>query len=624
MLKRYVVAGALVGQVQVVRLCRILCGKRVNLLDNGQDAELLALLTNAEHRLVHVRLLFLQSYGTRYLEVGEAVALGLAQQVGANVPTLPFHLLVNVDDVLELLQEPAVNLRQLMDVLNGVLRQVHGLRNDEDALVGRLTQRRINIGNLQFLVLHETMHPLPYHAQTFLYGFLEGTADGHHLTHRLHAGAQLLVHATELREVPARNLTYYVVQSRLKEGAGGLGHAVVQFKQSVAHAQLGSDEGQRITCGFRCEGRRTAESSVDLNDTIILAPRVEGILHVTLADDADVAYNLDGQRTQLVVVGVAQRLTGCHDDALTRMDAQRVEVLHVTHGDAVVIAVTHNLVLYLLPALERLLHEHLWREREGFFCQTVQLFLIVAEARTQSAQRIGGTQDDGIAQVGSCLTCCVDVVAGMTLDGLHVYLVQFLHEQLTVFRIHDGLHGSTQHLDAVLLQHAALVELHATVQRRLSAERQEDAVGTFLLNDPFHEVRLHRQEINLVCHALRGLYRSNIRIDEYRLHALFTKCLECLTAGVVELTGFTYFECAATQQQHLVDCIVFHFLACYYNALIKRSNINSVSVGPEQASGWNCDENQGFVRWQMPSFEPSFRFTNNSRQSAPSVEASTA
>ena len=34
------------------------------------------------------------------------------------------------------------------------------------------------------------------------------------------------------------------------------------------------------------------------------------------------------------------------------MDSERVEVLHIADGYAIVIAVTHNLVLYFFPALK--------------------------------------------------------------------------------------------------------------------------------------------------------------------------------------------------------------------------------------------------------------------------------
>ena len=47
------------------------------------------------------------------------------------------------------------------------------------------------------------------------------------------------------------------------------------------------------------------------------------------------------------------------------MDTEWVEVLHITDGDTVVVAVTYDFVLDFLPALEALLYEDLRGEGEG-------------------------------------------------------------------------------------------------------------------------------------------------------------------------------------------------------------------------------------------------------------------
>ena len=124
-----------------------------------------------------------------------------------------------------------------------------------------------------------------------------------------------------------------------------------------------------------------------------------------------------------MVFRIGERLRGRNDDRLARVDAQRVEVLHVADRDTVVIAVAHHLVLYLLPALQRLLNQHLRREREGFLGQFVEFLLVVAEAGTKSSQCVGGTKNDRIAQFGSCLASLFDVVAGLRLDCLDVDFV---------------------------------------------------------------------------------------------------------------------------------------------------------------------------------------------------------
>ena len=87
--------------------------------------------------------------------------------------------------MLQLLQEPLVNLGQVVYLVYGVA-LMHSLRDNEDSLVCWLHQSFVYIGYFQFLVFHVAVHTLPYHAQTFLYGFLEVTANSHHLAHGLH------------------------------------------------------------------------------------------------------------------------------------------------------------------------------------------------------------------------------------------------------------------------------------------------------------------------------------------------------------------------------------------------------------------------------------------------------
>ena len=138
----------------------------------------------------------------------------------------------------------------------------------------------------------------------------------------------------------------------------------------------------------------------------------------------------------------------------------------------------------------------------------------------------------------------------MALGGLHGDFVQLLDEEVAVLRVHDGFHGSAQHLDAILLQDAFLIQFRATVQGRLPAKGQQDAVGTLLLDDTLHEVRSNGEEIHLVGNAFRGLNRCDVGVDQHGADALFTQGLQRLRAGVVELAGLTDFQCARAQHEH--------------------------------------------------------------------------
>ena len=92
--------------------------------------------------------------------------------------------------------------------------------------------------------------------------------------------------------------------------------------------------------------------------------------------------------------------------------------------------------------------------------------------------------------------------------------VQFLYEQLTVFRIHDGLYRSTEYAGIVFFEYTCLVKSYTAVQGCLSTERQQHTVGTFLGDDFLYEIRSDGQEVNFVGHTFRGLHGGDVRVDQ--------------------------------------------------------------------------------------------------------------
>ena len=77
---------------------------------------------------MHVANLLFEADGTGYLEVGETIDLSRAHEFWGKVVDAAegFQLLVDVDDMLEFLQKPTVDLRQVVDLLYRVA-TVHGL-----------------------------------------------------------------------------------------------------------------------------------------------------------------------------------------------------------------------------------------------------------------------------------------------------------------------------------------------------------------------------------------------------------------------------------------------------------------------------------------------------------------
>lgn len=165
------------------------------------------------------------------------------------------------------------------------------------------------------------------------------------------------------------------------------------------------------------------------------------------------------------------------------MNTERVKVLHVAHRNAVVVGVPDDLVLQLLPALERLLDQDLRRQRQGASGHVPELLLVVCEARAQTAQCVRGTHDNGVSDLVRSVQCFLDGVDGDRLGDGDVDLVQRPGEEVTVLADFQGPHTGSQDLDAVFLKDAHFLHLDSQVQGGLSTEGQEDAVWAFALDN---------------------------------------------------------------------------------------------------------------------------------------------
>ena len=136
--------------------------------------------------MVHIHLLA-EAQGFGNLEIRETAHLRLTQQVGVEC----FHrgqglqTSIYLADMLQFLEEPAVNLRQFVQTVDGVA-AAERLREEEDTLVGRRRERVVEVIHLQGFVLGEAVHALPYHTETFLDGVFESASYRHHLADGFH------------------------------------------------------------------------------------------------------------------------------------------------------------------------------------------------------------------------------------------------------------------------------------------------------------------------------------------------------------------------------------------------------------------------------------------------------
>ena len=186
----HIIRHTAISQIKVIGLSGIFGCQCINLFHYRQHTYLLPISTYGKDAILHLALI---TDGTCHLEVGESLALGFIKQFFREFGQLYMivsplvQLFRGLHDILQLVEEPFVYLGQVVNLIDGIT-GTHSLRDDKDTFVGRLTQCLIDIGNDQFLIFHETVHALAYHAKTFLDSFFKGASDSHNLSYRLHAG----------------------------------------------------------------------------------------------------------------------------------------------------------------------------------------------------------------------------------------------------------------------------------------------------------------------------------------------------------------------------------------------------------------------------------------------------
>ena len=401
-------ATVLVGEVVVARAGSKLAGAGVDSLHERAHANDLA---HGTHNLLA------RPREVGNLTVREAKLLGGQHVVvvQANEPQLRDRAFGG-DDVRDAVKEPAVDVRELEDALHAPA-TTQSLGHIEDALrggrghtllEGLLVTVVVAVGAQACVSLLERAHGL-------LQRLLEGGANGHDLAHGLHARGERGVRTLELLESKARNLYHTVVNRGLEAGRRGLRDVVGDLVQSVANGEKRRLLGNGEAGGLGCKGRGAAHARVHLDDDHAAVVGVHGKLHVGAAAGNAHALEVDRVVAQALELEVVERLAGRHGDGIAGVHAHGVEVLEGAHHDAVAGGVAHDLHLDLFPALEALLDENLGvgRERQALAGNTHQVIVGVCHAAAGTAQRVGGTNHHGVANVFGCALALFERVRGL-------------------------------------------------------------------------------------------------------------------------------------------------------------------------------------------------------------------
>ena len=217
------------------------------------------------------------------------------------------------------------------------------------------------------------------------------------------------------------------------------------------------------------------------------------------------------QETQFFLV---ERAGWRHDNTLTGMDAQRIDVFHAGHREAVVVFIADYFEFDLFPSFERFLDQNLRGVRERIFSPGFEFIHVVAETAAHTAQYVGRAYHDREADLLGGLDRLVHRVDCDAARRFDLDFVQLLDEQVAVFGVHDCFYGSTQYLDTVFFQDTVLIQLGAAVQCGLASKSEQNAVGTLFFDHFLDKISVQRQEVNPVGDTFRGLDGCHIGVDQ--------------------------------------------------------------------------------------------------------------
>ena len=167
------------------------------------------------------------------------------------------------------------------------------------------------------------------------------------------------------------------------------------------------------------------------------------------------------------------------------MDADGVEIFHITNGDGGVVCIADDLIFNLLVAADGFFDENLvyGGKLQRVLHDLAQLLLIVRKAAAGAAQRKGGAQNDRVSDVLRRPYTLLNGVCDLgRADRLADLFTQLL-EQFSVLGAGDRIGGCAEQLDLAFPQNALLFQLHGKIESRLTADTGNNGIGALVTDD---------------------------------------------------------------------------------------------------------------------------------------------
>ncbi len=401
--------------------------------------------------------------------------------------------------------------------------------------------------------------PLDLHrAHALLKRLLERAANRHRFADGFHRGRERLVGFGEFLKRESRHFHHAIVDRRLEARRRLAGDVVANLVERVADRQLGCDFRDRKAGRLAGQRRAARDARVHLDRDHPPGFRIGRELNIRPARlHPHRPHDRDRGVAHPLVFLVAQSQRRRDRDRIAGMHAHRVDVLDRAHDHDVVRPVAHHLQLVFLPARQILFDQNL---RDGRAGQPVVRDVLEFLHRASHAA----------AGAAKCVR--------RSNANRQLYLLQDRARFLIIVRnagarhIHtDTLHGRlifrpilcplnrrrvrADHAAIVLGQYPRLERRHRAIQTRLPADGRQNrahrrAPPGLDRQNLVNHVRRNRLDIGAVGGFGVGHDRCGIAIQQYDADALLAQRPARLRSGIIEFAGLTDDDRTAADDEH--------------------------------------------------------------------------
>ena len=258
-----------------------------------------------------------------------------------------------------LVDKPQINLRNIMDRFIWDPLADRFRDHPDPAVVHhcQLLQQSVMI-QMAEIIGHEAVHMLLQRTDRFHQTAFKVVADAHDFSGRLHLRSQRSLGADKLIERQTRHLNHTIIQHRLKACHRLSGDRIFDLIQRISDGDLRRHLRDRITGRLGGQRRRTAHSGIHFNDAVFKTLRMKRELNVAAAGNLELCNNVERGSSEHLILFVAQRLRRSHHNTVSRMNSNRIDILHVADRDHIAGAVTHYFILDLFPSRDAAFYQY--------------------------------------------------------------------------------------------------------------------------------------------------------------------------------------------------------------------------------------------------------------------------